>query len=488
VDLSRLTARDLRERIVSGELRSLEVVESIFRKIDEVEGKVNSYITLTREEALRRAAEVDERASKGGDLGPLAGVPTAVKDVLCTRGVRTTCGSRMLENFIPPYDATVVRRLKEADAIIVGKANMDEFAMGSSTETSHFGASRNPYDLSRVPGGSSGGSASALAAGEALLAIGSDTGGSIRQPASFCGIVGLKPTYGRVSRFGLVAYASSLDQVGPMALDVRDCALLLKVIAGYDPRDSTSVRADVPDYLSSLDGGVDGLRIGLPKEYFSEGLDGEVRDAIMGSVEALSSEGAEVVELSLPHTKYAISTYYLVACAEASSNLARYDGVKYGFRAEGAKDLADMYELTRSRGFGDEVKRRIMLGTYALSAGYYDAYYLKAQKVRTLIKGDFESAFERCDVIITPVSPTPAFGIGEKIDDPLLMYLSDIYTISANLAGIPGISVPCGRSSDGLPIGLQILGKPFDEPTILRVAGAVESLVPPEAKPGRPEI
>jgi len=488
VDLSRLTARDLRERIVSGELRSLEVVESIFRKIDEVEGKVNSYITLTREEALRRAAEVDERASKGDDLGPLAGVPTAVKDVLCTRGVRTTCGSRMLENFIPPYDATVVRRLKKADAIIVGKANMDEFAMGSSTETSHFGASRNPYDLSRVPGGSSGGSASALAAGEALLAIGSDTGGSIRQPASFCGIVGLKPTYGRVSRFGLVAYASSLDQVGPMALDVRDCALLLKVIAGYDPRDSTSVRADVPDYLSSLDGGVDGLRIGLPKEYFSEGLDGEVRDAIMGSVEALSSEGAEVVELSLPHTKYAISTYYLVACAEASSNLARYDGVKYGFRAEGAKDLADMYELTRSRGFGDEVKGRIMLGTYALSAGYYDAYYLKAQKVRTLIKGDFESAFERCDVIITPVSPTPAFGIGEKIDDPLLMYLSDIYTISANLAGIPGISVPCGRSSDGLPIGLQILGKPFDEPTILRVAGAVESLVPPEAKPGRPEI
>ncbi len=488
MDLSRLTAWTLREKIASGELKSVDLVESVFRKIEEVEDKVNSYITLMKEEALRKASEVDERASRGDDLGPLAGIPTAVKDVLCTKDIATTCGSRMLEDFVPPYDATVVKRLKAADAVIVGKTNMDEFAMGSSTETSYFGVSRNPHDISRVTGGSSGGSASALTAGEALLAIGSDTGGSIRQPASFCGIVGLKPTYGRVSRFGLVAYASSLDQLGPMALNVKDCALLLKVISGHDPDDSTSVKVDVPDYPSAIGDMADRLKIGLPKEYFAEGLDGGVRESIMGSVEALRSEGADVVELSLPHTKYAISTYYLIACAEASSNLERYDGVKYGFRAEGAGDLANMYELTRSQGFGDEVKRRIMLGTYALSAGYYDAYYLKAQKVRTLIKGDFESAFENCDVIITPVSPTPAFRIGEKIDDPLLMYLSDIYTISANLAGIPGVSVPCGKSSDGLPIGLQVLGKPFDESTVLGTAAAVERLASPEAKPGVQQV
>ena len=474
MDLRGATARSLREEIAAGRMTSVEVTEAMLRAIEERDGEINAYISLMAAGALEKAREVDERTRHGDALGPLAGIPVAVKDIICAKGARTTCGSRMLESFTAPYDATVIEKLKAADAVLVGKTNMDEFGMGSSTETSYFGPTRNPHDPSRVPGGSSGGSAAALAADEAILALGSDTGGSIRQPASFCGVVGMKPTYGRVSRFGLVAYASSLDQIGPMAKNVRDCALLMGVLAGHDPRDSTSVDVKVPDFPAALDEGIDGMRIGLPKEYYAEGLDDEVKSAVLGAVESLKASGAEVSEVSLPHTEVAIATYYILAMAEASANLARYDGVKYGFRAEGAEDLFDMYCRTRSEGFGDEVKRRIMLGTYTLSAGYYDAYYLKAQKVRTLIVRDFERALERCDVLITPTAPTVAFKLGEKLDDPLQMYLSDIYTISANLAGLPALSVPCGVSSEHLPIGLQILGRPFEEETVLKAGYAVE--------------
>jgi len=456
---------------------SVALTEAVLRAIAQRDGELNAYISLMADTALEKAREVDERAKRGDALGALAGIPVAVKDIICTKGVKTTCGSRMLESFVPPYDATVIEKLKAADAVLIGKTNMDEFGMGSSTETSHFGPTRNPRDPSRVPGGSSGGSAASLASDEAILALGSDTGGSIRQPASFCGVVGLKPTYGRVSRFGLVAYASSLDQIGPMAKNVRDCALLMGVLAGYDPKDSTSVEAKVPDYTAALDQGNAGMRIGLPKECYSEGLDEAVKSAVLGAVERLKASGAEVSEVSLPHTEVAIATYYILAMAEASANLARYDGVRYGFRAEGTKDLFDMYCRTRSEGFGDEVKRRIMLGTYTLSAGYYDAYYRKAQKVRTLIVRDFEQALERCDVLITPTSPTVAFKLGEKLDDPLQMYLSDIYTISANLAGLPALSVPCGVSSEGLPIGLQIFGRPFEEGTVLKAAYSVERVL-----------
>jgi len=473
----RLTAHELKEGIVRGETSSYEVVNSLFDRIEKIDRDINAYISLLKEEALRKAEEVDRRIDRGEKVGKLAGIPLAVKDNICVRGTKTTCGSKILENFVSPYDATVIERLKSADAVIIGKTNMDEFAMGSSTETSYFGVTRNPYDLSRVPGGSSGGSAAAVASGETVLALGSDTGGSIRQPASFCGVVGLKPTYGRVSRFGLVAYASSLDQIGPLTKDVTDCALLLGVLAGHDLRDSTSGDLEVPDYLALLQEGVKGIRLGIPEEYFAEGLDPEVNSSVMHLVQQLADLGAEVENASLPHTGYAIASYYLLATAEASANLARYDGVKYGFRAEEAADLDDMYCYTRSIGFGDEVKRRIMLGTYALSAGYYEAYYRKAQKVRTLIKQDFQKAFERFDVLITPTSPTVAFKIGEKLDDPLKMYLSDVYTISVNLAGIPAVSVPCGISAEGLPIGLQILGRHFDEATVLRVAYAVEQVV-----------
>jgi len=442
---------------------------------------VHAYISLDEEGALRKAEEVDARVARGEEVGVLAGVPVAVKDNICIKGMRTTCASKILENFVSPYDATVVEKLKAADAVFLGKTNLDEFAMGSSTENSYFGPTRNPHDPERVPGGSSGGSAAALAAGEAVLALGSDTGGSIRQPASFCGVVGLKPTYGRVSRYGLVAFASSLDQIGPMAKNVKDTALLLNVISGYDPRDSTSAPVEVPDFTKALDEGIEGIRIGLPREYFAEGLEDEVREKVLEAVDILEGEGAEVVEVSLPHTKYAIATYYIVAPAEASSNLARYDGVKYGFRAEG-RDLYEMYCNTRSQGFGEEVKRRIMLGTYTLSAGYYEAYYLKALKVRTLIKQDFEEAFETCDLLATPTSPTVAFRLGEKVADPLTMYLSDVYTVSVNLAGLPGISVPCG-SSDGLPVGLQLIGRPFDEETLLRVAHVVERSLKGRSEP-----
>ncbi|MCK5382018.1 MAG: Asp-tRNA(Asn)/Glu-tRNA(Gln) amidotransferase subunit GatA [Candidatus Latescibacteria bacterium] len=477
MDLCGATAYQLRDEIAAGRVTSVAVTEAMLRTIAQRDGELNAYISLMADTALEKAREVDERAKRGDALGPLAGIPVAVKDLICTKGARTTCGSRMLESFVPPYDATVIGKLKAADAVLIGKTNMDEFGMGSSTETSHFGPTRNPHDPSRVPGGSSGGSAAALASDEAILALGSDTGGSIRQPASFCGVVGLKPTYGRVSRFGLVAYASSLDQIGPMARNVRDCAVLMGILAGYDPKDSTSVDAEVPDYTAALDEGIEGMRIGLPKECYGRGLDEAVKSAVLGMVEHLKASGAQVSEVSLPHTEVAIATYYILAMAEASANLARYDGVKYGFRAEGTRDLSDMYCRTRSEGFGDEVKRRIMLGTYTLSAGYYDAYYRKAQKVRTLIARDFEQALERCDVLITPTSPTVAFKLGEKLDDPLQMYLSDIYTISANLAGVPALSAPCGVSPEGLPIGLQIFGRPFEEETVLRAAYSVERVL-----------
>jgi aspartyl-tRNA(Asn)/glutamyl-tRNA(Gln) amidotransferase subunit A len=473
-DLSALTAHELHDLMQSGRIRCSEIIRALFVRIDRFESKLKAYLCLFRETAFEQAARVDEKIDRGGGLGPLEGIPVALKDNLCTVEGRTTCASRILEDFRAPYDATVVRRLREAGAIFVGKTNLDEFAMGSSTENSAFQITANPWDLSRVPGGSSGGSAAAVAADETIVALGSDTGGSIRQPAALCGIVGLKPTYGRVSRYGLVAFASSLDQIGPMAKDVEDVAVLMNVLAGKDPLDATSADMPVPDFVSSVSGELGGTRIGVPREYFGEGIDDEVRQAVEEAIDRIRECGAEVREVSLPHTEYAIPVYYIVANAEASANLARYDGVKYGFRDPDADDTLSMYEKTRSRGFGPEVKRRIMLGTYALSSGYYDAYYLKAQKVRTLFRRDFERAFATCDALVMPTSPTPAFRIGEKTDDPLQMYLSDVFTISANLAGLPALAMPCGYSTLGLPIGLQIVAKPFDEGTVLRVAAAYE--------------
>ena len=434
---------------------------------------LNAFRVVYPEEALQRARQIDKKFT-AGTAGELAGMILAIKDVICIKGKIVTCGSRILENFESPYDATVIQRLTAADAIMIGQTNMDEFAMGSSTENCAYGVVHNPNDEDRVPGGSSGGSAVAVAAGMATTALGSDTGGSIRQPAAFCGVVGLKPTYGRVSRYGLVAFASSFDQIGPFGRTVSDVARVLHIIAGHDPCDSTSVQVPVPDYVQRLTGDVKGLRIGLPKEYYTDALDDEIRDAIIKKVDTLRQHGAIVKEVSLPHTEYTIATYYILTTAEASSNLARYDGARYGRRAKAGKDVIDMYTKSRSEAFGDEVKRRIMLGTYVLSAGYYDAYYRKGQKVRRLIKEDFDKAFQEVDCLITPTSPTTAFKIGEKVDDPLTMYLSDIYTVSANLAGIPGISIPCGKDHQGLPIGLQILGKQFDEVTILGVADFLE--------------
>ncbi len=474
--LNERPAHELTASILSGNITSRQLVEAVFHCIRATNPALNTYITLNESEAIRKADEVDARVSAGDPVGPLAGIPVALKDLLCTRGLLTTAGSRILANFVPPYDATSVARLREADAVLVGKLNMDEFAMGSSNENSAYGPVRNPHDPTRVPGGSSGASAASVAANQTVLALGTDTGGSIRLPASFCGAVGLKPTYGRVSRYGLIAYASSLDQIGPVARNVKDAALLLNVIAGHDPRDSTSVDVPVPDYTAGLEAGVAGLTVGLPAGYFGQGLDDEVRSAIIGSVEVLENAGAEIREVDLPvacHPAYSVAAYYIIATGEASSNLSRYDGIKFGSRTEG-DDLFDMYCRTRSAGFGEEVKRRIMLGTYALSAGYYDAYYLKAQKVRTLIRQDFEKAFETCDLLAAPVSPTAAFRIGEKTSDPLRMYLSDIYTVSVNLAGIPGISVPCGVSEAGLPIGLQLLAPAFREDRLLRTANVVE--------------
>jgi len=473
VDLYNLTIHQLHELLSKREVTSQEVTDSVFERIESVEEKVHAYITLTHEMAIKQAKHADGNIRQG-KLNPLTGIPLAIKDVLCIKGIRTTCGSGILENFIAPYDATVIKKLKEKDAVFIGRTNMDEFAMGSSTETSHFGITRNPWDLERIPGGSSGGSAAAVPADECIAALGTDTGGSIRQPAAYCGSVGLKPTYGRVSRFGLVAFASSLDQIGPMTKDVKDAAILLNAICGYDPLDSTSVNVDVPDYTEVIGKEVKGMSMGIPKEYFMEGLDREVEETVKEAIKVLEGLGMEIKEVSLPHTEYAVAVYYLIAPAEASSNLARYDGVRYGYRTEEGTGLLDMYKLSRSEGFGTEVKRRIMLGTYALSAGYYDAYYKKASQVRTLIRNDFEKVFRECDVIVTPTAPTPAFKIGEKVDDPLKMYLSDIFTIPANLAGIAGISIPCGFSTKRLPIGIQVLSNSFQEEKLLKVAHAYE--------------
>src|SRR5579862_2911274 len=474
MNLSSLTIDAVRDAIQQRQTTALALVEIHYAHIEKQDAQIGAFLTLSKERAIEQADRIDRLAAEGDDLPPLAGVPVAVKDVLTTQGVRTTAGSRILENFIAPYDATVVQKLEAAGAVILGKTNCDEFAMGSSNENSAYGPVRNPRDKTRVPGGSSGGSAAAVAAGTAVAALGSDTGGSIRQPASFCGVVGLMPTYGRVSRYGLIAFASSLDHIGPLTKTVKDAAIVLRTLAGRDPMDSTSADLPVPDYVAELDNPIRGLKIGIAKEYFGDGLDCEVRAAVEFAIQELAELGCEIVPVSLPHTKYAIPTYYIVATAEASSNLARYDGVRYGFRANGGATLSEMYRLTREQGFGTEVKRRIMLGTYALSAGYYDAYYLKAQKVRALIAQDFREAFQKVDVIVTPTSPTAAFKLGEKVDDPLAMYLADIYTVTADLAGIPGISVPCGETKEKLPIGLQILGKHFDEGTILRVAHAYE--------------
>ncbi len=470
-----------RRRLLAGEVACESIVEEHLHRI-RAGASLNAFLDVYDDDALARAREIDRRVA-AGTAGPLAGMVVAVKDVICVKGRRVTCGSRMLESFEAPYDATVIEKLRKADAVVIGKTNMDEFAMGSSNENSAFGPVKNPCDPERVPGGSSGGSAAAVAAGLAMTALGTDTGGSIRQPAALCGVVGLKPTYGRVSRYGLVAFASSFDQIGPFADSVREAADVLSAIAGHDPKDSTSADIPVPDYAAFLTGTVSGLRVGIPKEYFPPGLDPEIREAVMKKVGLLEKAGASVMEVSLPHTDYTIATYYILTMAEASSNLARYDGARYGRRAPGVKDLQDLYVRSRSEGFGDEVKRRIMLGTYVLSSGYYDAYYRKGQKVRRLIRDDFDRAFRDVDLLVTPTTPTTAFRFGEKTEDPLTMYLSDIYTVSANLAGLPGISIPCGRDVKNLPIGLQILGRRFDEETILRTADFLdktESITPAE--------
>ncbi|MCL4491833.1 MAG: Asp-tRNA(Asn)/Glu-tRNA(Gln) amidotransferase subunit GatA [Nitrospirae bacterium] len=470
--LNELTISDLRKLLDNREAKPGEVLDDIYKRIDAVEPRVRSFITITKDNAYKMAEDA-EQAILSNKAFLLTGIPVAIKDNMCTEGILTTCASKILYNFIPPYESTVTNRLQSQNYVMVGKTNLDEFAMGSSTENSGFHTTGNPWDLERVPGGSSGGSAAAVAADECVAALGSDTGGSIRQPASFCGVVGLKPTYGRVSRYGLVAFASSLDQIGPITRNVTDAAIMLNAISGHDPLDSTSAPVPVPDFAGAFGQDIKGLKIGIPREYFIEGMDRDVEDAVRAAIKKLESLGAVPVEVSLPHTEYAIATYYILATSEASSNLARYDGVKYGFRADG-KDLLDMYMNTRAQGFGAEVKRRIMLGTYTLSAGYYEAYYKKAQQVRTLIKQDFDNAFTKVDVIVTPTSPSAAFKIGEKTTDPLQMYLSDIFTISINLAGVPAISIPCGFTNARLPVGLQIIGKPFDEMSILKAAYAYE--------------
>ncbi len=468
-----LTIQQLREQFAARKLTATAATTACLERIRRTDDKLNAFVTVCADQALQEAAAADARLASP-DASPLTGIPLAVKDIFSTAGVRTTCASKILADYTPVYDATVVERLKQQGAVILGKLNMDEFAMGSSNESSAFGPTRNPWNLEAVPGGSSGGSAAAVAAGQAVATLGTDTGGSIRQPAAFCGIVGLKPTYGRVSRYGVVAYASSLDQVGPMTRTVEDCALLLGAIAGHDPRDSTSVDCPVPDYQAELKRGVEGMRIGLPAEYFIAGIDPQVRRAVDEAIDVYRRLGAEVVPVSLPHTQYAVASYYLIATAEASSNLARYDGVRFGLRETSDGGLLDMYRKTRSAGFGSEVKCRIMLGTYALSSGYYDAYYLKAQKVRTLVRRDFLDAFEQVDVLATPVAPSAAFAFGAKTGDSLQMYLSDIFTIPVNLAGTCALSVPCGFTDQGLPVGLQLIGKPFAESEILQAAWAYE--------------
>jgi aspartyl-tRNA(Asn)/glutamyl-tRNA(Gln) amidotransferase subunit A len=474
LDFANLTIASTRAAIAEKRITATELAKTFFKKIKSEDSAIHAWLTLSEARALAQAQRIDGLVAKGDPLPPLAGVPIGIKDVMLTKGIRTTAGSKILDGFDPPYDCTAVERLEAAGAVILGKTNCDEFAMGSSNENSAHGPVHNPRDTTRVPGGSSGGSAAAVAAGMAVATLGSDTGGSIRQPASFCGVVGLMPTYGRVSRYGLIAFASSLDHIGPLTKTVRDAAVLLRIIAGRDPMDSTSAGVPVPDYEQEMNRGIQGLKIGVPKEYFGDGLDEEVRAAVEAAIDHLRTQGAEIVAISLPHTPYAVPTYYVIATAEASANLARYDGVRYGYRSPQARTLAEMYRRTRDEGFGAEVKRRIMLGTYALSAGYYDAYYLKAQKVRTLLARDFEAAFQKVNAIVTPTTPTAAFKLGEKTDDPLAMYLADIYTVTGDLVGVPGISVPCGKTRTGLPIGLQILGRHFDEGTVLRVANAVE--------------
>jgi aspartyl-tRNA(Asn)/glutamyl-tRNA(Gln) amidotransferase subunit A len=473
--LASLTAHELGARYRSGEATPTQAATEYLARIEALDPEVRAFLTVTREDALRRAAAADARFKAGTPLGPLDGVPIALKDVLCTRGIRTTCGSKILERFVPPYDATVVARLFEGGAVLLGKLNMDEFAMGSSTEHSAFFTTHNPWDLARVPGGSSGGAAAAVAAGMAALTLGTDTGGSIRQPAAFSGVLGMKPTYGRVSRYGVIAFASSLDQIGPFARDAEDAALMLGVIAGADPMDATAIDVPVPDYRAALGQGIEGLRLGVPAEYFMDGMDPEVEQAVRTAIATLEKLGAHTEPVSLPHTEYGLAAYYVIAPAEASSNLARYDGVKYGLRAPGARDLIDMYSKTRAAGFGAEVKRRVMLGTYVLSAGYYDAYYGQAQKVRTLVRRDFEQAFSRVDLLVAPTTPGVAFKMGER-EDPLQMYLNDIFTIPVNLAGLPGVSIPGGFTQTGLPIGLQLIAPAFDEATLLRAAHAYQTV------------
>jgi aspartyl-tRNA(Asn)/glutamyl-tRNA(Gln) amidotransferase subunit A len=475
MDLNRLTIEGVRRAIQGRNITATSLAEAFYSDIEKKDSPIGAYLTLSKERAFAKAAEIDASAARGDTLPPLGGVPVGIKDVMVTRDVRTTAGSKILGNYIPPYDCTAVARMEAAGAVLLGKLNCDEFAMGSSNENSAWHPVRNPRDLNRVPGGSSGGSAAAVAADMAVATLGSDTGGSIRQPASFCGVVGLMPTYGRVSRYGLIAFASSLDRIGPLTKTVKDAAIVMATIAGRDPMDSTSADITVPDYVAELEKPVNGLKVGVPKEYFGEGLDSEVRKAVEAAIQKLAKSGCEIIPISLPHTEYAIPTYYILATAEAASNLARFDGVRYGYRAKNARTLSEMYRRSRDQGFGAEVKRRIMLGTYALSAGYYDAYYRKAQKVSTLLARDFEEAFKKVDAIVTPTSPTVAFKLGEKVDDPLSMYLADIFTVTADLAGIPGISVPCGENNERLPIGVQILGKHFDESTILRAAQAIEA-------------
>jgi len=475
----------LRDLLAKREISAAELTESVLGRVEQVEGTIQAYITLDKDETRRQALAADKLLAAGGG-GPLCGIPISIKDVLCVKGMRTTCGSKILEPFVPPYDATVVSKLKEQGAVITGKVSMDEFAMGSANENCAFGTPKNPWNPAHVCGGSSGGSAAAVAAGECIASLGSDTGGSVRQPASHCGVVGLKPTYGRVSRYGLLAFASSLDQVGTLTRDVTDCAIMLNVIGGHDPRDSTSVRREMPDFTTALGRDLAGMRIGVPAEYFGAGLDPEVEAAAKKAIKAMRDAGAETVEVSLPHTGYGIAAYYIIAPAEASSNLARYDGVKYGFRDLDADNLSEMYERTRSQGFGPEVKRRIIIGTYALSSGYYDAYYKKASQVRTLIVEDYKKAFEACDVLASPVTPAPAWRIGEKADDPLSVYLSDALTVCTNLAGLPGISVPCGFSAAGLPIGFHLQAPHFEEARLIQAAHAVERALGIAAN--RPEI
>lgn len=477
MELYSLTAHEAAELLNKGEVSSVDLTKAAIERIDAVEDKVNGYITVIRDEALKSAEEVDKKRAAGETMGALAGIPMAIKDNICTEGILTTCASRMLYNFISPYDATVIKKLKAENAVFLGKANMDEFAMGSTTEHSYFKKTGNPHDVSRVPGGSSGGSAAVVASDEAFIALGSDTGGSIRQPASFCGVVGMKPTYGLVSRFGLVAFASSLDQIGPLAKDVTDCAIMLDAITGHDRMDSTSLDIGYPCYGDSLISDVKGLKIGLPREYF-EAAEADVKEAVLAAAKRFEEMGAEIEECSLSKMEYALPAYYIISSAEASSNLARYDGIKYGYRAEKFDDLTDLYTKTRSEGFGEEVKRRIMLGTYALSSGYYDAYYKKAQQVRTLVKNDFDNAFEKYDVLLTPTAPTAAWKIGEKVTDPMQMYSADICTVSVNIAGLPGIVVPCGKDKNDMPIGLQLIGKPFGETTLLRAAYTFEQNSP----------